>query len=148
MQYIILCRHASEHVHIQPSEWGKNMISDFDHGMIVHARRAGLSISVTADLWGFSHTQHSLLRMVQQFYRQKCLVDERGQQSMARVVRADRKATVTQITTLYNCGEQKSMHNTSNPGADGLQQQKTILGSSSVSQEQKAEATVGTGSTK
>ena len=60
------------------------------------------------------------------------------------------KATVTQITTLYNCGEQKSlrMHNTLNLEVDGLQQQKTMLGSTSVSKEQKAEAAVGTGSSK
>ena len=31
-------------------------LSDFDHGMIVGARQAGLRISETADLLGFSHT--------------------------------------------------------------------------------------------
>ncbi len=30
--------------------------SDFERGMVVGARRAGLSISETADLLGFSHT--------------------------------------------------------------------------------------------
>ena len=42
-----------------------------------------------------------------QFCRWQCLVDERGEWRMARLVCADWKAMVTQITTLYNCGEQK-----------------------------------------
>ncbi len=32
------------------------MTSDFEHGMVVGARRADLSISKTADLLGFSRT--------------------------------------------------------------------------------------------
>ena len=43
-----------------------------------------------------------------QFCSQKLLVDERDQQRIARLVQADRKATVTELSTLYNCGEQKS----------------------------------------
>ncbi len=35
---------------------------------------------------------------------QKCLVDVRGQRRMGRLVRDNRKATVTQITTRYNQG--------------------------------------------
>lgn len=31
----------------QPLEWGKCGLSDFDHGIVVGARRAGLSISMT-----------------------------------------------------------------------------------------------------
>ncbi len=34
----------------------KGDLSDFERGMVVAARRAGLSISNTADLLGFSHT--------------------------------------------------------------------------------------------
>ncbi len=34
----------------------KEDLSDFERGMVVGARRAGLSISKTADLLGFSHT--------------------------------------------------------------------------------------------
>ncbi len=34
----------------------KGDLSDFEGGMIVGARRTGLSISKTADLLGFSHT--------------------------------------------------------------------------------------------
>ncbi len=61
---------------------------------------------------------------------------------MGRLVRDDRKATVTQITTRYNQGTQNTIsntllvdlpHNTSNPEADGLQQQKTTLGAAPVS---------------
>lgn len=35
--------------------------------------------------------------------------DERGERRMTRLVRADRKAMVTQIATLYSRGEQKSI---------------------------------------
>jgi len=39
------------------SEWErKNYLSNFVHGMIVGARWAGLSISQSAQLLGFSHT--------------------------------------------------------------------------------------------
>ncbi len=34
----------------------KGDLSDFERGMVVGARRAGLSISKTADLLGFPHT--------------------------------------------------------------------------------------------
>ncbi len=34
----------------------KGDLRDFERGMVVGARRAGLSISKTADLLGFSHT--------------------------------------------------------------------------------------------
>ncbi len=47
---------------------------------------------------------------------------------MGRLIRDDRKATVTQITTRYNQGLQNTIseHTTRrNPEADGLQQQKT-----------------------
>ncbi len=47
---------------------------------------------------------------------------------------ADRKATVTQITTRYNQGMQYTIsEHTSNPEADGLQQQKTTPGAAPVS---------------
>lgn len=57
-----------------------------------------------------------------------CVVDKKGEWKMARLVLTNRKATVTQITTLYNCGEQKKhlrMHNKSNLKVDALLQQKT-----------------------
>ncbi len=40
---------------------------------------------------------------------QKCLVDVRGQRRMDRLVRDDRKATITQITTHYNQGVQNTI---------------------------------------
>ncbi len=55
---------------------------------------------------------------------------------MGRLVRDDRKATVTQITTHYNQGMQNTISectNTSNPEADGLQQKKTTPGAATVS---------------
>ncbi len=87
-------------------------LSDFEHGRIVGARRAGLSISKTADLLGFSHTIISMvyrelsekekISSERQLWGRKCLFDVRGQRRMGRLVRDKRKATVTQITTCYN----------------------------------------------
>ncbi len=50
----------------QSIRMGKKVdLSDFERGMVVGARWAGLSISKTADLLGFSHTTISCLqRMV------------------------------------------------------------------------------------
>ena len=45
----------------------------------------------------------------QKFCEQKHLVNERGQRRRATVVQAERKVTVTQITTHYNSGMQTSI---------------------------------------
>ncbi len=67
----------------------KGDLSDFERGMVVGARRAGLSISKTADLLGFSHTTISRVDRERsekekifnerQLFGRKYLVDVRGE---------------------------------------------------------------------
>ncbi len=81
-------------------------------------RRAGLSISKTADLLGFSRktisriyrewSEKEKISSEQQLCGRKRL-DVRGQRRMGRLVRDDRKTTVTQITTRYNQGMQNTI---------------------------------------
>ena len=47
---------ASVSVHIKCQKGEKCDLGDFDHGLIVCSRQAGLSIFETTDLLGFSHT--------------------------------------------------------------------------------------------
>ncbi len=97
----------------------KGDLSDFERGLVVGAIRAGLSISKTADLLGFSRTtivwiyrewsEKEKISSEQQLCRRKCLVDVRGQRRIGRPVRDDRKATVSQITTCYHQGMQNTI---------------------------------------
>ncbi len=81
--------------------------------MVVGTRRTGLSISQTADLLGFflwttisrvyrEWSEKEKISSERQLCGWRCLVDVRGQRRMDRLVRDDRKTTVTQITTRYN----------------------------------------------
>ncbi len=97
----------------------KGDLSDFECGMVVGARRGGLSISKTADLLGFPCTTISRvykewskkekISSERQMCGRKCLVDVRGQRRMGRLDRDDRKATITHITTCYNQGMQNTI---------------------------------------
>ncbi len=140
----------------------KGDLSDFERGMFVGARRSGLSISKTADLLGFSHTNISRvyrewsekekISSELQLFGRNCLVDVRGQRRMGRLVRDDRKVTVTQITTRYNQGMQNTISERTTrrtlKKSPGLQQQKTTPGAAPVSYEQETEAKYRTGSPK
>ncbi len=96
----------------------KGYLSDFERGMVIDVRRAGLSISQTADLLPFSRTtisrvyrewsEKEKISSEQKLCGQKHLVDVRGQRRIGKLVRDDRNATVTQITTRYNHGIQNT----------------------------------------
>ena len=147
-QCIQACRHGQNNLMKlnRASEWDKKGdVSDFKRGMFVGARRAGLSISETADLLGFSHTiisrvyrewsEKGKISSEWQFSERKYLVDAICQRRMARLVKDDRKKTVTQITNRYNRSIQKTIseRTTHRTETDGLQQQKTTPGATPVS---------------
>ncbi len=95
----------------------KGDLSDSERGMVVGARRAGLSISKTADLLGSSRT--SISRVYREWSEKEKNIQWAAvvwtkmpcwcQRRMGRLVRDDRKATETQITTRYNQGMQNTI---------------------------------------
>lgn len=82
--------------------------------MLDSARQAGLSIIKTAHLLGLFHTarewcEKENLFSEQQFSVRKCPDDVKGQWRMARLLGANKKATVTQITIHQTQGMHKSI---------------------------------------
>lgn len=83
------------------------------------ARRAGLSVSAAASLLGFSRTtvsrvfrewsQKRVVSSSRQSCGRKCLVDDRGQRRLDRLIQGDREATVAELTARYNHGSQKTI---------------------------------------
>ncbi len=94
-------------------------LSDFERDMVVGARRLVWVFQKLLVYWDF-HTQPSQgftekgqkkkkISSERQLWERKCLVDVRGQRRMDRLVRDDRKATVTQINTRYSQGMQNTI---------------------------------------
>ncbi|KFM71041.1 Transposable element Tcb1 transposase, partial [Stegodyphus mimosarum] len=94
-------------------------LSDFQKGMIIGFRAKGGSISETAEFVNCSRA--AVVKVyrawqngtVQNQRRGKCgaprAIDDRGERRLRRCVRADRRATVEQLTTKMNQGATKSV---------------------------------------
>lgn len=115
--------------------------------MVVGASCAGLSISSTLDPVEVLYT--SISRVKREWFKKvkisrerhlcgkkKNLVKISSQRRLGKLVRDDRRATVARITTCPNKSLQNAIsEDTTHPSleADGLQQQKVILGATPVS---------------
>lgn len=115
--------------------------SALDHGRGVGAKWEGLSTSETAHLLEFPHTTLSL-----GFTQNGAKIKPKSVQRLVDLPHLP--SLVTREVTLYNHGVQKSIsnptqHNMVTHEADSLQEQKTILKITGVSQEQQCEATGG-----
>lgn len=94
-------------------------LSDFDKGQIVMARRLGQSLSETAALVGCSRS--AVVSTYQKWSKEgkavnrrqghgrPRLIDARGEQKLARVVRSNRRATVAQIAEKVNAGSDRKV---------------------------------------
>lgn len=120
----------------------KSDLSEFDRGRVVGARRAGLSVSAAASLLGFSRTtvsrvfrewsQRRAVSSSRQSCGRKCLVDDRGQRRLDRLIQGDREATVAELTARYNHGTQKTIsERTTRRTLKRLGYSKTPLGTQS-----------------
>ncbi|KFM74584.1 Transposable element Tcb1 transposase, partial [Stegodyphus mimosarum] len=99
--------------------WKRSDLSDFQKGMIIGFRAKGGSISETAEFVNCSRA--AVVKVyrawqngtVQNQRRGKCgaprAIDDRGERRLRRCVRADRRATVEQLTTKMNQGATKSV---------------------------------------
>ncbi|GFX00420.1 transposable element Tcb1 transposase [Trichonephila clavipes] len=97
-------------------------LSDVQKGMIMGFRVKGGSISETAEFVNCSHA--AVVKVyrawqngtVQNQRRSKCgaprAIDDRGERRLRRCVRADRRATVEQLTTKMSQGATKSVSQT------------------------------------
>ncbi|KAJ0000987.1 hypothetical protein NQD34_006007 [Periophthalmus magnuspinnatus] len=117
----------------------KSDLSEFDRGLVVGARRAGLSVSEAASLLGYSRTTVSrvfrewsekrVVSSARQSCGRKCLVDDRGQRKLDRLIQGDREATVAELTARYNDGQQKTIsERTTRRALKRLGYSKTPLG--------------------
>ncbi|XP_055928709.1 uncharacterized protein LOC129959841 [Argiope bruennichi] len=94
-------------------------LSDFDKDQIVMPRRLGTAISETSRLMGYSRA------VAVSIYRTWCMdgettsrrpavcrprhIDFRGERRFLSIVRPDRRATTSEITTSYNSGKPDSV---------------------------------------
>uniref|UniRef100_A0AAY5F1C5 Transposase Tc1-like domain-containing protein n=1 Tax=Electrophorus electricus TaxID=8005 RepID=A0AAY5F1C5_ELEEL len=95
----------------------KRDLTDFEKGMIVGARRSGLSVAKTVKLFGFSKA--AISRVYNEWARtqntsskrmlcgRRPLVDERGRLWVAQALTINRQFTVEQLTSEYNCEVQR-----------------------------------------